>query len=150
MPSGGHCYKLQPQHLSTSAVSRQPVSARTASMGEAVITVGRGSKGLLLGLVPSTLAHAAPLLLSTMLKAGYIPARPGGTSGASKAGGDTSAFPHCRLMPATNLGLGSLDCCCLIYCMLKDVRKGSAFSQAHSWLSLAPVQHLQYRGQAVS
>lgn len=150
MPSGGHCYKLQPQHLSTSAVSRQPVSARTASMGEAVITAGRGSKGLLLGLVPITLAHAAPLLLSTMLKAGYIPTWPGGTSGASKAGGDTSAFPHCRLMPATNLGLGSLDCCCLIYCMLKDVREGSAFSQAHSWLSLAPVQHLQYRGQAVS
>lgn len=143
MPSGGHCYKLQPQHLSTSAMSRQPVSARRASVRGAVITVGRGSKGFMLGLVPSTLAHAAPLLLSVMLKAGSIPARPGGTSGASKAGGETSAFPRCRLMPATNLALGSLDCCCLIYCMLKDVREGSAFSQACSWLSLAPVQHLR-------
>lgn len=52
-------------------------------MGGAVITVGRGSKGFMLGLVPSTLAHAALLLLSTMLKAGSIPAWPEGLQGHS-------------------------------------------------------------------
>lgn len=50
LPSGGHCYKLQPKHLSTSATSRQPVSARRMSAGEAVIAVGRGSEELTLGM----------------------------------------------------------------------------------------------------
>lgn len=49
----------------------------------------------------------------------------------------------CRLTPATNMALGSLACRCLIYCMLEDVREGSAFRQACFRLSLAPVQCLR-------
>lgn len=93
----------------------------------------------------STLAHAVSLLLSVMLKVGFTPAQPGGTSRDIQARKPHLPSPTaaCRLTPATILALGSFDCCYFIYHMLEYVREGSAFRQVCSCLSLAPVQRLR-------
>lgn len=111
LPSGGHCYKLQPQHLSTSVASRQ--------------CGWRGCRWEGHGAVPGTPKHC----LQPLGMAGSAPAQPGGTSLLLLS-------PAARVLtPATNLAFGCLDCCYLIYGLVEDTRGGSASRQPSSVFS---------------